>query len=124
MDRMVKALVISDEEYVKERVGRILSELGVSYDFVDNAKLAKEKLLNCYDVVITDAVIWGLSAIEVVKTAKEIKDDVCVIVMCDLGTADVGERCVKNGAFSYVIKPADIERIKSYVELYLITKSL
>ncbi|MGC8866724.1 MAG: response regulator [Elusimicrobiales bacterium] len=123
MDRLVRVLVISDEEYVRERVGGILDELKLNYDLACNAKIAKEKLLSPYDIVISDALIWGMSAIEVVESVKKIRKDVCIIVMCDLSTTDIGERCIKNGAFAYVIKPPDIERIKSYVELYLITKS-
>lgn len=119
---MVKVFIISDEEYVKYRVGEIIDKLNLKYEISGNAQQVREKLTEGYDIVISDALIWGMTAIEVVDIARKHNPNVCVIVMSDLATSDIAEKSLKNGAFAYVLKPQEIERIKTYVELYLITR--
>lgn len=123
MDRVVKILLISDEDYVKERVKNILSDKNIEINIVDNSKLAKEYLISSdYDIVITDALIWGLTSLEVITILKERKKTSCIIVLSDLATVEIAQTSLKNGAFAFIIKPQDLERIKSYVELYILTK--
>lgn len=120
---MVKALIISDELYIHERVGTILNNKNIEFEIADNVKIAKEWLITKnYDIVITDSLIWGLTSLEVNKILKDKKINTCVIVMADLATLELAEKTVKEGAFVYIIKPQDIERISSYVELYLFTR--
>lgn len=123
MDRMVKLLIISDEDYVKERLKNFFKDENISIDIVDNSKLAKERLISFdYDIVITDALIWGLTSLEVMNILKEKKKKSSVIVLADLSTLEIAQNCLKNGAYAIVIKPQELERIKSYVELYILTR--
>lgn len=124
MDRMVKILLISDEDYVKERIKNIFSDEKIIIEILDNSKLAKESLISVdYDIVITDAVIWGLTSLEVMSILKDKKNIPCVIVLSDLATLDIAQSSLKSGAFAFVIKPQELERIKSYVELYMFTRN-
>ena len=121
---MVRALIISDEIYVQERVGDILKKKNISFEISDNKKVAKDLLMSKdYDIVIADSLIWGLTSLEINKILKDKKTSTCLIVMADLATLDLAEKTVKDGAFGYVLKPSDIERISSYVDLYLLTRS-
>lgn len=123
MDRVVAALVIADELYIHERLGNMLKEKGIEVEIADNAKVARELLISKeYDIVITDSLIWGLTSLEVNKILKDKNSKSCVIVMADLATAELAEKTLKEGAFGYVIKPQGLERVLSYVELYLLTR--
>jgi DNA-binding NtrC family response regulator len=66
--------------------------------------------------------LYGITAIEVNHIARAKNKDVCVIVLSDLSTVDIAQKAVKEGAFDYVLKPQDIEKVESLIKLYAISK--
>ncbi|MEF3279356.1 MAG: response regulator [Elusimicrobiota bacterium] len=125
LDRMVKKLLfIEDELYVIERVCQMVKKYeDIKIEHVSDAKVAREKLLLLpYDIVITDAFIYGLTALEVNKLAHDKNPDVCVIVICQNSTMDIASKSIKEGAFDYVLKPQDIEKIESLLKLYFLAR--
>jgi two-component system response regulator PilR (NtrC family) len=123
MDRTLrKLLVVEDEAYVVERVKGMLKKYNFSIDFASEAKKAKELLLNPYDVVITSVYVYGITSLEINKLAHDKNKDALVIVTTNLSNIDLAQKTVKEGAFDYVIKPQELEKIESLVKVYLITK--
>ncbi|MCX7905343.1 MAG: response regulator [Elusimicrobiales bacterium] len=124
MDRVVNILLISDEVYVKNKISSMFGDRNeFVLDIMDNAKMARESLMTKnYDIVITDAMIWGLTSLEVIKILKDRKIYSCVIVLADLTTAEIAQKTVKEGAFGYIIKPPELDKVESYVKLYKLTK--
>jgi DNA-binding NtrC family response regulator len=125
MDKLVKkVLVVEDESYIVERIREILKKFeNVNFYFVDSAKLAREKLeTGEWDIVITDVFIYGITSLEVNKLAHGKNSDECVIVLTSTSSLDIAQKTVKEGAFDYVLKPEDIERIESLLKIYLLIK--
>lgn len=124
MDRLVRTLLIEDELYAIERITQILKEYNfIEFEVVSDCKKAKEKLeLTNWDIVITTTFIYGLSAAEVNHIAKEKNKEVCVIVISGLSSVDIAQKCVREGAFDYVLKPQDIERLRSLIKIYVMSK--
>jgi len=124
MDRLVRTLLIEDELYAIERITQILKEYNfIEFEIVSDCKKAKEKLeLTNWDIVITTTFIYGLSAAEVNHIAKEKNKEVCVIVISGLSSVDIAQKCVREGAFDYVLKPQDIERLRSLIKIYVMSK--
>lgn len=124
MDGLVKKIIlIDDESYVYERVVQIIKKYNVEFDYIDNAKQAKEKLIaSSYDVVITEAFIYGLTSLEVNKLAHDKNPNVCVIVLSRLSTLDIAHKTLKEGAFAFLIKPSEIDKLESLIDLYFISK--
>ncbi len=121
---MVNILLIEDEVYVIERVKSIVSKFNnLKLEVVTDFKNAREKLETFnWDVVITSVFIYGLSSLEVLSMLKNKNKDGCVIVLTGISTVDVAKKTVLEGAFDYVIKPQDIERVESLLKIYLISK--
>ncbi len=124
VDRVVNILLIEDEVYVIERVKSIVSKFNnLKLEVVTDFKNAREKLETFnWDVVITSVFIYGLSSLEVLSMLKNKNKDGCVIVLTGISTVDVAKKTVLEGAFDYVIKPQDIERVESLLKIYLISK--
>jgi len=125
VDRLVKKLLlIEDDVYAIERIKKICEKFDfLSVETVSDYKKAREKLeLWKWDIVITDSFLYGITAIEVNHIARAKNKDVCVIVLSDLSTVDIAQKAVKEGAFDYVLKPQDIEKVESLIRLYAISK--
>lgn len=124
MDGLVKKIIlIDDEPYVYDRVSHIIKKYKIDIEYVNNSKQAKEKLIaGSYDLVITEAFIYGLTSLEVNKLAHDKNPDVCVIVLSRLSTLDVAQKTVKEGAFAFLVKPPEIDKLESLIDLYFISK--
>jgi two-component system response regulator HydG len=118
-----KILIIEDEIYVVERIKSMIEKYNFSYDVASEAKKARELLLNHYDIVITSVYVYGITSLEINKLAHDKNKDVLVIVTTNLSNIDLAQKTVKEGAFDYVIKPQELEKIESFIKFYLLTKA-
>jgi len=124
MDRdLKKILLVEDEKYVIERIKDMLEKYNFSIDIASESKKAREFLNYPYNIVITSVYVYGITSLEVNKLAHDKNKDVLVIVTTNLSNIDIATKTVKEGAFDYVIKPRDLEKIESLVKVYLITKN-
>ena len=117
-----RVLIVEDEIYVVERIKSILEKYNFLIDVAQDAKKAKELLLNPYDIVITSVYVYGITSLEINKIAYERNKDVFVIVVTNISNLDIASKTVKEGAFDYIIKPQDLEKIESFIKIYMMTK--
>jgi two-component system NtrC family response regulator len=107
-----KLLVIDDEERLRKLLARILQLEG--YDVLEaaTAKEGLRKLENeVVDVVISDVKLPDINGIELTKTIKTAQPAVEIIVLTAYGTINDGVTAIKNGAFDYITKGDDNEKI-------------
>jgi len=107
-----KLLVIDDEERLRKLLARILQ----LEDFeVIEAATAKEGLRKLehevVDVVISDVKLPDINGIELTKTIKSTYPAIEIIVLTAYGTINDGVTAIKNGAFDYITKGDDNEKI-------------
>lgn len=107
-----KLLVIDDEERLRKLLTRILQ----LEDFeVIEAATAKEGLRKLehevVDVIISDVKLPDINGIELTKTIKSAYPAIEVIVLTAYGTINDGVTAIKNGAFDYITKGDDNEKI-------------
>ena len=107
-----KLLVIDDEERLRKLLARILQ----LEDFeVLEASTAKEGLRrlehDVVDVVISDVKLPDINGIELTKTIKSAYPAIEIIVLTAYGTINDGVTAIKNGAFDYITKGDDNEKI-------------
>ena len=67
-------------------------------------------------VVITDVVMPAMSGLELLEAVHRDEPGIPVIVMTAHGSADTRRRAVAHGAFAYLPKPVDTERLKSLLD--------
>ena len=105
-------LIIDDEVKLRSLLSRIISLEGFTVLEAGDAKcglkiLDKEEV----SVVISDVVLPDTNGVELTKTIKEKYPQVEVIVLTAFGTISDGVRAIKNGAFDYLTKGDDNEKI-------------
>ncbi len=106
MNKQIKILIIDDEDIVLKSCLRILRgedyHIETVYSGEDGLiKVDQEK----YDLIITDLMMPGMSGIDVLRSVKERKLDVKVVIFTGFATAETAREALKMGAFDYIPKP-------------------
>ncbi len=107
-----RLLVIDDEERLRKLLARILQLEGYEVLEAATAKEGLRRLENeVVDVVISDVKLPDINGIELTKTIKAGYPAVEIIVLTAYGTINDGVTAIKNGAFDYITKGDDNEKI-------------
>lgn len=107
-----KLLVIDDEERLRKLLTRILQLEGFEVIETATAKEGLRKLEHeVVDVIISDVKLPDINGIELTKTIKATYPAIEIIVLTAYGTINDGVTAIKNGAFDYITKGDDNEKI-------------
>ncbi|MBC7797471.1 MAG: sigma-54-dependent Fis family transcriptional regulator, partial [Pyrinomonadaceae bacterium] len=110
-----KILTIDDDPFALE-----LFQIGLSKYDVSTATLASEGLKIAIeerpDVVLTDLRLPDMDGIELLKQVKDVLPDTEVILISGFGTFDVAVEAMRNGAFYFVEKPVNIDRLQILID--------
>ena len=118
-------LLVEDEGYVTEILDKIFARFHPRLDILHatNAQEARKMLEEHRpDLVILDIYIPGASGLELLQAAKQKNPKVCAIVITgstDSDLAGLGRKAIKEGAWDFVVKPAELDRIGNLIELWL-----
>ncbi|WMJ73093.1 sigma-54 dependent transcriptional regulator [Cytophagaceae bacterium ABcell3] len=122
---MSKILIIDDEKSIRSTLKEILEY--ESYQ-VEEAKDGEEGLgmlkKNDYDVVLCDVKMPKMDGIEVLDKAQELGKDVQFIMISAHGTIDTAVDATKKGAYDFLQKPPDLNRLLLTVKNALDKSSL
>ncbi|MFP4447523.1 MAG: sigma-54-dependent transcriptional regulator [Bacteroidales bacterium] len=109
---MAKILAIDDEKTIRESLKEILEyenhEVELSADGEEGVELFKE---NKYDVVLLDIKMPQMDGIEVLEKLFSITPDIPVIMISGHGSIDTAVDCIKKGAYDFIEKPLDLNRL-------------
>lgn len=109
---MSNILIIDDEKAIRKTLSEILSYEGYKIeeasDGEEGLKKFKEKT---FDVVLCDIKMPKLDGIEFLDKAREVNPDVPVIMISGHGTIETAVEAVKKGAYDYIAKPPDLNRL-------------
>jgi DNA-binding NtrC family response regulator len=109
---MSNILIVDDEKAIRKTLSEILSYEGYKIDDADNGEEALKQLKEKnYDVVLCDIKMPKMDGIEFLEKAREARPDVPVIMISGHGTIETAVEAVKKGAFDYVSKPPDLNRL-------------
>ncbi|WP_047547192.1 sigma-54-dependent transcriptional regulator [Psychroserpens sp. Hel_I_66] len=124
---MAKILVIEDEAAIRRVLVKILSEESDTYE-VSEAEdgLAGIEMIkkDDYDLVLCDIKMPKMDGIEVLEAAKKIKPEVPMVMISGHGDLDTAVNTMRLGAFDYISKPPDLNRLLNTVRIALDTKVL
>ena len=109
---MSNILIIDDEKAIRKTLSEILSYEGYKIDEAgdgeEGLKKVKEKE---YDVILCDIKMPKIDGIEFLEKAKEIGPDIPIIMISGHGTIETAVEAVKKGAYDYISKPPDLNRL-------------
>src|SRR5215218_289329 len=109
---MASILIIDDEKAIRKTLSEILSFEGYKVeeasDGEEGLKKFKEKT---YDVVLCDIKMPKLDGLEFLQKATEHNPDVPIIMISGHGTIETAVEAVKKGAYDFVQKPPDLNRL-------------
>lgn len=109
---MASILIIDDEKSIRKTLSEILSYEGYKVeeaaDGAEGFKLFKDKQ---YDAVLCDIKMPKMDGLEFLEKAREINTDVPIIMVSGHGNIDTAVDAVKKGAYDYISKPPDLNRL-------------
>lgn len=109
---MANILIIDDEKAIRKTLSEILSYEGYKIDeAADGEEGIKKFSSTTYDVVLCDIKMPKMDGIEFLEKAREINSDVPIIVISGHGNIETAVEAVKKGAFDYISKPPDLNRL-------------
>jgi DNA-binding NtrC family response regulator len=115
---MAKILIVEDEKAIRNVLQNILSEEDKSFA-ISTAEQGKQALdllaKEDFDLLLCDIKMPGVDGIEVLETAVEKYPDMAVVMISGHGDLDTAVECMKKGAYDYISKPPDLNRLISTV---------
>ena len=124
---MSKILIIEDEQSIRNVLKNILKDENPDYH-VDEAADGKEGVdmlrKESYDLIMSDIKMPGLDGIEVLERARILSPDSAIVMISGHGDIDTAVECIKKGAYDYISKPPDLNRLLNTVRLALDRTSL
>jgi len=109
---MADILIIDDEKAIRKALTEILSAEGYKTEEASDGEEGLKKFKErSYDVVLCDIKMPKLDGIEFLQKATESNADVPVIMISGHGNIETAVDAVKKGAFDYISKPPDLNRM-------------
>ncbi len=108
----MKILIVDDERAIRNSLKEILGDEGYDVDVAEDgpsalAKVDKEK----FDVIFCDIKMPGMDGTEVLEKIVADGVDSAVVMISGHGDIDTAVECIKKGAFDFIQKPLDLNRI-------------
>ena len=124
---MSKILIIEDEAAIRRVLTKILSEENDTYQVeeAEDGVVGFEKIKNNdYDLVLCDIKMPKMDGVEVLEAVKKIKPEIPMVMISGHGDMETAINTMRLGAFDYISKPPDLNRLLNTVRNALDKKQL
>ena len=109
---MASILIIDDEKAIRKTLSEILRYEGYKIDEAADGEEGLRMFSNsAYDLVLCDVKMPKMDGIEFLEKSKAINPDVPIIVISGHGNIETAVEAVKKGAFDFISKPPDLNRL-------------
>ncbi|MBP5550280.1 MAG: sigma-54-dependent Fis family transcriptional regulator [Bacteroidales bacterium] len=108
----MKILIVDDERAIRNSLKEILMDEGYEADVAEDGPSALEAASKeRYDVIFCDIKMPGMEGTEVLEKLVEEGIDSAVVMISGHGDIQTAVECIKKGAFDFIQKPLDLNRI-------------
>ena len=124
---MPKILIIEDEPAIRRVLTKILTEENDSYivaEAEDGISGLEKIKSEDFDLVLCDIKMPKMDGVEVLEAAKKIKPEIQMVMISGHGDLDTAVKTMRLGAFDYISKPPDLNRLLNTVRNALDKKQL
>jgi signal transduction histidine kinase/CheY-like chemotaxis protein len=112
----IKIAVVDDEEVMRRLVSEVLKSEGYEVFPFSNALEALEQVKKeSFDLILTDLKMPEMDGMELIKSAHKVNPDVGAIFMTGYASLSSAREAVKEGAYDYILKPFDLNEVRSSV---------
>ncbi len=109
---MAQILIIDDERSIRNVLKDILTNEGFKVDEASDGEEGLRKFSsNTYDLVLCDIKMPKLDGLEFLDSVTQINSEIPVIMISGHGNIETAVDAVKKGAFDYIAKPPDLNRL-------------
>ena len=109
---MSNILIIDDEKAIRKTLSEILSYEGYKIDEAGDGEEGLKKLKEKeFDVVLCDIKMPKVDGLEFLEKSRDINADTPIIMISGHGTIETAVEAVKKGAYDYISKPPDLNRL-------------
>jgi len=124
---MSKILIIEDEASIRRVLVKILSEEDKSheiYEAEDGLSALNNIKKENFDLILCDIKMPKMDGIEVLEFSKKIKPEIPIIMISGHGDLDTAVDSMRKGAYDYISKPPDLNRLLNTVRNAIDKKNL
>ena len=124
---MSNILIIEDEAAIRRVLVKILSEENETYNVfeAEDGLAGIERIRNeDFDLVLCDIKMPKMDGVEVLEKIKKLKPEIPVVMISGHGDLDTAVNTMRLGAFDYISKPPDLNRLLNTVRNALDRKEL
>ena len=108
----MKILVVDDEKSIRNSLREILSDEGYEVDVAEDGPIALKMTADeKYDIIFCDIKMPGMDGTEVLSTLAGSGYDAAIIMISGHGDIDTAVDCIKKGAYDFIQKPLDLNRL-------------
>ena len=124
---MSKILIIEDEASIRRVLVKILTEENTQYEVfeAEDGLIGTEMIKNTdFDLVLCDIKMPKMDGVEVLEAVKKIKPEIPMVMISGHGDLDTAVNTMRMGAFDYISKPPDLNRLLNTIRNALDKKQL
>lgn len=109
---MAKILIIDDEKAIRNTLREILEYEGYQIEEAANGEEGIQKIESeDFDMVLCDVKMPKMDGMAVLSKVKEIDDDLPIVMISGHGNVEMAVEATKKGAYDFIVKPPDLNKL-------------
>ncbi len=109
---MIKILIIDDEKSIRNTLKEILEYEKYNVELAEDGQVGLEKIQNnAFDIILCDIKMPKMDGMEVLEKIFELNIDTPVVMISGHGNIDTAVEAIKKGAYDFIEKPLDLNRV-------------
>lgn len=115
---MSTILIVDDDEEIRYSLGRVLGSRGYQIETAGSGEEGIEKIKAGLkpDLIMCDVRMGGISGIETLQHMRSASSSLQIVLMTAFGTAQTAIEAMKFGAYDYIMKPFDVDKVIEIAE--------
>ncbi len=119
-----KILIVDDDSMTRQTLSMALEDDYITHTAIDGIEALEILNTGEIDLVLSDLDMPGLDGIELLEKISSLKNSVPVIMITGHGTIETAVQAMKLGAYDFVTKPVNLDRLALLIEKALENKRL